>query len=415
MTAAFNVPSRVPGRVSQPLRTPTWKVQTLMKVLARGGDASPEPAQVDEFIKFLWLGDPLADSVIAENATMPAGQGRQLFEQALEKGIDSLSHPPESLVNLFAPLDSVPIWVDRQQLNQGCEVIRRTGWFAELVLRNVSLMGGYLSSAANKPLAFTGQLDKLAPKRLIETGKFWVDVTTPDGLLRQNEGFKSAIRVRMMHATVRHMLNASGRWNQQQWGHPINQADTMATNLLFSFIFMAALRGLGFQFTTPERQAVMHLWRYIGYLLGIDERILPTNEADGARFAYLHYTTFAHHDEDTRALGEALSQVPFAHIGDNPARKWLARAESGYRSAMSRLVLGGENADALGLPDSAWKYAVMGTVPAIFTMETFRRLLPGGTWAATRLGRLIHEELLQSAIVQTRADTGFNAVKSLAR
>ncbi|HAV69047.1 MAG TPA: DUF2236 domain-containing protein, partial [Alcanivorax sp.] len=50
------------------------------------------------------------------------------------------------------------------------------------VLRNLSLMGGYLAAAAAKPLAFTGELDRMANRRLVETGKFWIDVTTPGGL-----------------------------------------------------------------------------------------------------------------------------------------------------------------------------------------------------------------------------------------
>ena len=38
--------------------------------------------------------------------------------------------------------------------------------------------------AAAKPLVFTGALDRMANRRLVETGKFWIDVTTPGGLER---------------------------------------------------------------------------------------------------------------------------------------------------------------------------------------------------------------------------------------
>lgn len=414
MTAAIKFPVGAPSRVSDPFTKDNWRVRLMMRLLTKD-NVRPEPKQLEEFIKYQWMGDPLADAVIETYFSLPAGEGRKMVERALDKGIQNVPDAPESLVNFFEQVESVPLWVNREKLDQGCEVIRRTGWFAELVLRNVSLMGGYLSSAANKPLAFTGQLDKMAPKRLVETGKFWVDVTTPGGMERHSEGFKSAVRVRLMHATVRYMLNKSGKWNHQAWGTPINQADTQATNMLFSHIFLIALRGLGFRFTQEERESVIHLWRYIGFLMGIDERILPADEADSYRLSYLQYATFTNYDDDTRALGTALSNVPYTMVGDSRIKKLLADIEVNYRSGLSRLVLGKENADALGLKDNLWKYVVMGTIPAVFAAETARRRIPGATKAAVKLGRLLHEGLLEQAISQTSADTGFNAVKSLAR
>lgn len=414
MTAAFKIPAGAPSRMSDPFTKDNWQVRLLMKLLARE-DVRPEPKQVEEFTKYQWIGDPLADAVVAMYFRMPAGEGRKLVEEALEKGIDNVANAPDELVQFFRQVESVPLWLNRQKLDEGCEVIRRTGWFAELVLRNVSLMGGYLSSAANKPLAFTGQLDKMAPKRLIETGKFWVDVTTPGGMDRFNEGFKSAVRVRLMHATVRYMLNKSGRWNYQAWGEPINQADTQATNMLFSHIFLIGLRGLGFRFTREERESVIHLWRYVGFLLGIDEKILPADETDSYRMAYLHYATFSDYDDDTRALGESLTKVPYTQVGDSRIKKLLADIEVNYRSGLSRLVLGNKNADALGLPDNFWKYLVLGTVPTVFAAETVRKNVPGATWTAMKLGRLLHEKMLPHAIKVVNADTGFNAVKTLAR
>ena len=104
-----------------------------------------------------------------------------------------------------------------------------------------------------------------------------MDVTTPGGMERDQEGFKSAVRVRLMHSQVRAMLLQSDKWNMA-WGHPLNQWDSMATILEFSVIFLTGLRSLGFIFSKKEREAVVHLWRYVGYLMGVEERILPTCE-----------------------------------------------------------------------------------------------------------------------------------------
>lgn len=44
-----------------------------------------------------------------------------------------------------------------------------------------------------------------------------MDVTTAGGLERYSDGFKSAVRVRMMHAQVRAMLLNSNKWNTAIW------------------------------------------------------------------------------------------------------------------------------------------------------------------------------------------------------
>ncbi|MDP2228340.1 MAG: oxygenase MpaB family protein [Moraxellaceae bacterium] len=415
MTAVAHIDTTIPTRVPDPETRNNWRVRLLARLLTKD-KLTPSPEQLADYLPFLNQGDPLADAVVAMYHDMKPGEGRRLVDQALEHGLASLDNPPEPLRAFFAQVETVPIWLDRDKCNLACDVTRRTGWFAELSLRNVSLMGGYLAAAAAKPLVFTGQLDRMAPRRLVETGKFWVDVTTRDGMLRQNEGFKSAVRVRLMHAQVRLMLNKSGRWDAAAWGHPINQSDSMATILEFSSVFLFGLRAVGFRFTTEEREAVIHLWRYVGYLMGVDERILPASEADSLRALWLQYFTVAESDEDSRALGQALSNVPMQQAGDHPVKKVMARIETGYRSAFTRLVLGNGSGDALGLPKSPlWTAAVLATGPAIFSLETLRRRVPGATLAAVAAGRLLHEKMLPVAIKLEKADTSFTPVRQLSR
>lgn len=415
MTAAARFPHSRPTRIPDPASRQNWKVRALGRLLTPANLHFTDE-QINAYVKYLNLGDPLADAVIALYGELPAGQGRKMVEQALEHGIATVTDAPPALQAFFQQVDEVPAWLDREKCDLACDVTRRTGWFAELCLRNVSLMGGYLVAAAAKPLVFTGQLDRMAPRRLVETGIFWTAVTTRGGMGRYNDGFKSAVRVRLMHAQVRAMLKKSGKWDEPAWGHPINQSDSMATILEFSSIFLMGLRMLGFRFSREEREAVVHLWRYAGYLLGVDERILPANEDDSMRALMLQYLLHGEPDDDTRALGQALNNVPFQYAGDVAWKQVLARIERNYRSAFSRLVLGDASGDALGLPKSlGWKAAVLSTSPLIFSLETLRRNVPGATRAAVALGRLLHEKALPMAIAQQKADTTFTAVKALAR
>ncbi|MCG8671428.1 MAG: DUF2236 domain-containing protein [Pseudomonadales bacterium] len=382
--------------------------------LVYGTDPHPSDRQIQDIKRHMMMGDPLADAVVEMYKSLPAGQGRKLLDQALEQGIDTIPNPPEALVNLFDQLDDEPIWLDRDKLKLACDVSRRVGLSGELVLRNLSLMGGYLGAAAAKPLVFTAQLDQKTSRRLVETGKFWMDVTTHGGLERDQDGFKSAVRVRMMHAQVRAMLVNSDKWNMS-WGYPLNQWDSMATILEFSTIFLTGLRSLGFIFTKKEREAMVHLWRYIGYLMGVEERILPANEADSMRALYHVVATICDADEDSKALGQALANAPFQFADDGWLSQRLADFESTMRIGYTRYILGDDAGDKLGLPKTAAKYFWPAQFPLRFGSELLRLSVPPlNRWIVKNAERNAKEQFPQQ-VTLTQADTSFTPVQRLAR
>lgn len=416
MAARYTLPKSTPQRVPQPDSRLTWKTHLLKHLLQTRTEPYPTQTQLEEFIGFLSKGDPLADGVVAMFQEVGHKKGREMVDRASNLGVANVPDAPPALRAFFEQVEYVPLWVDATRLNQGCDVHRRVGAAAELVLRNVSLMGGYVASAATKPLAFTAQLDKATARRLVETGKYWADVTTRDNLLPFTEGWKTSIHVRLMHAQVRAMLAKSPAWNHEAWGLPINQADTVATNLLFSYIYMHSLRALGFRFTRDERESVMHLWRYAGYLMGVDEKLLPADEADASRVAFLNYLTLADPDEDSRRLAQSLMNASNTVAEQAPwLPGWVKRMEYGYRGSYSRLMLGKRTADYLGLPDTPMKFLVLGTVPVVFGLETLRCNVPGATWAMTRLGeRMIKRGIEQQTQIH-HPDITFTPVAQLSR
>ena len=281
-------------------------------------------------------------------------------------------------------------------------------------MRNLSLMGGYLGAAAAKPLVFTGQLERVTARRLVETSKFWLDVTTRGGLERRAEGFKSTVRVRVMHAQVRAMLLRSGKWDMG-WGYPLNQWDSMVTTLEFSVIFLTGLRALGFLFTRREREAIVHLWRYVGYLIGVDEQILPASEADAMRALYHAVATVGSSDEDSRRLGQSLADVPLQRTVEGFLPRRLARAERTLRAGYSRYVLGDQAGDTLGLPQTATKYLWPAQIPLRLGLELLRMGVPpiGRTLVSHYTARGI--DVFPQEVRATRADTSFTPVEQLAR
>jgi len=275
-------------------------------------------------------------------------------------------------------------------------------------------MGGYLGAAAAKPLVMTGQLDKMTPRRLVETSKFWIDATAHDGMTRYADGFKSAVRVRLMHAQIRAMLLQSDNWDPA-WGHPLNQWDSMGTILEFSSIMLLGLRLLGFLFTRREREAVVHQWRYIGYVMGVDERMLPTSEADSMRALYAVIATAPTPDEDSRALGQALAEVTLQFAGEGVWQQRSARLERILRIGYTRYVLGDKAGDALGLPRTAAKYFWAAQLPLRLTSELARSALPPLNRWMVKQGEKTLQAQFRRRVALTRPNVNFEPVKTLAR
>lgn len=351
------------------------------------------PEEVARYGTYLWAGDPLADHLAAKFHDLGMQKAMPMLNAALAGKMPK--DAPQELKDLITAVETEPRWLDRQMLETGARMTQRSGMLGEYVLSCVSLMGGYRSGAANKPIAFTGQLDYMAPRRLAETAKFSLDVTRSGGLERGAAGYQAAVKVRMMHAHVRLMLDKSPKWRHAEWGLPINQADLVATNTLFSAVYLSGLRVLGLQISDAESAGVMHLWRYVGYLMGVDEALLATTEEDGVRMAWLSGVTQPPADNDSRLLGQALMNVPRARA-ENLIEKAAAEIEVLLRSGLSRIILGDKAGDDLGLPDTPLKYSVALTTPVIFALETVRRIVPGLTNLAVTLGDTMQRRAVES-------------------
>lgn len=352
------------------------------------GDLRATGQQVGWLRRFAQAEDPLADDVVAMVRRLPAGEGRVLFEQALTQGVDSLDDPPPELAAFFRAVDATPYWVDHARLERGARAITRTGLLGLFPLGDMSLMGGYLASRATKSLVGTGAIERTASRRLVETATWWIDVTTPGALRPRAEGYASALRVRLVHAHVRAAMNRRDDWDYAAWDRPVNQVQTAGTLLLFSLVYVLGMQLLGVRYSDRERADILHLWRYVGWLMGVDEELLPAEEEDAWRLLWLLATTEFIPDDDSRRLAAALLES-HADVGRGRgvAGKVLSHVSVRVHSSISRLVLGKANADFLGLPnDPVAQGAVLAAAAANFAAETVRQWVPGATILQERIG-----------------------------
>lgn len=343
-------------------------------------------ALADDYGRSQLRGDPVADAV-ARWMRARGEAARGLFERALARGIASIDDPPEELAALFAEIDRVPEWVDWSRIEHGARTYQRVGPATLFILSAWSLMNGYHCGPAVKPLAFTRQLEAMAPRRLAETGRFITEVTQSGGLQRHARGLEIAVRVRLMHAAVRVQLERAPEWRTRAWGVPINQADMLGTTMEFSLLWLRGAEQMGFHFTDEEREDVLHLWRYVGWLSGVEDALLGWIDsfACGVRVAEMIHLVQPGPDDDSLALAAALRNVPL-QIARSPIEKLSAKWIVRYHDGLTRAFNGDRIADDLRIPNAHWKHSIVPTRVVVRSMERVRRALPGATWLATELG-----------------------------
>lgn len=370
MSSSAATPTRWHG---ERLRDPPGRFRWLGRVLGiRLHETDPDVMRLREG---LLRADPVADDFVAWSAEQPAGLGRRLFERAVEEGLAAVPQAPECLVRWLEPLRTPPAWLDRDALQLACHTAWRVGPAGGTILTAMALMGGYRSAAAVKPLAMTGALDRMVVRRIAETSRFTLDVIQSETMSRFSAGLKSACRVRLMHAKVRRSLARNPRWDERAWGVPINQTDMAATQLEFSAVYLSGLIALGYRFTKNERDAIMHLWRYVGVVMGADDDLLAHDYPTGLRHMFIHGLTNPHADEDSRALAKALHELP-ARVARTRPERALAWAIMRYRNAVSRFTLGHEAIDDIGLPPEPLTPLVPLLSAGRFGLETLRRHVP---------------------------------------
>jgi hypothetical protein len=341
------------------------------------GDPEPSECQWRAIGESLTRGDPPMDRVVDWMVAEGLGQTKQLFDLALERGIGEVPDAPRALRDLFAIIDVRPRWVDPDRLREGARVSGIAGLTGMDVLRDFALVAGYQASAVNRTLILTKALEKGQQRRIAETSKWWVDVTRPGGMERFADGFKSTLQVRLIHALVRRHLRSHPEWDADMYGLPINQGDMQATNLGFSVVYLLAQRALGVIITRAEGRDVMHLWRYIGWLIGVDEAWLCDTERQGRIALYQNALSQAPADESSRLLGAALVDEPLMHF--YPNLRWLrGHWHRAKHLSIARAYLGADAMKSLGMPHRTLPWYPVLTVGPRLLWHALHRVVPGG-------------------------------------
>jgi hypothetical protein len=258
---------------------------------------------------------------------------------------------PEVAVRYFEDTSKLPGWADPWKIAAGARLFTRAGWSIGGALFCSSLPQAYASAHGARVLVQTQGMTKHVNQRIFETAQFLFDAIDEGALAPGGRGIRSAQRVRLMHAGIRHLLRArkDPPWDSARLGVPVNQEDLVGTLMTFSVIPLEALALLGEQVSPSDAEAWIHTWNVVGALLGIRPELFPNTVADGTQLKLLVQSRQWGSSEDGRLLTRALVRMMQVYL-PLPARALPV--------AMIRRLCGDRCAEILGLPTSLWRYGI---------------------------------------------------------
>jgi hypothetical protein len=269
-----------------------------------GADVTLADELAEAMGRSLDAGDRLGDAWYADARSRGSvRQAREEFNTALEYGVDAVTNPSPSLIALFDQIGTEPDWLDWDLFDRGARVFRRYG--KELYpYFGMATFSGYRTPSVTKPLILTGAYTgNSALNRFWETCKHWTDTSEPDGMRRGNPGYLTSLRVRLLHCMIRSRIVGHSEWDRPRFGVPISQFNMFSTLMAGSVIAGQDLKRLGYRTTDDDIVALMHMQRYIGYVMGVEPPWYPESIDDGYRaMRLIALAQRTQDDADSRSL-----------------------------------------------------------------------------------------------------------------
>lgn len=332
----------------------------------------------DRYIAHTLIGDPDADALVGELSTLDPEQAYRFLQAGMDEEEDVLRDAPPLVQSFFQDLKTPPEWVDLDAFGPGIRAFHRN---ANLVL--AGMLGGVLvegfSTNISKSFFITGRLRDQGVRRLQQNNRHMIELFFPGGLTRQGDGWKLSVRIRLVHAQVRHLLANSEDWEQEAWGVPLSAAHVGFAITAFSARLIKHMRSLGADFDREERASFMQVWRYSGHLMGIPDTILYEREEDALELFRIGVLCEPTPSIESIALANSLvNSAPLvAGITSPDERSELAT----YVYHVSRALIGKKLATQLEYPPAPRLVTSFGVLASFRWKQRYdtlvRRLFPG--------------------------------------
>ncbi len=306
-----------------------------------------DPERAQNYIAHTVIGDPEADGLMEELAPLGQTELGRLIRTGMEGDERALRDAPAVLREFFESCSTPPDWLDLPGHFPGIRMFHRNARLMLGAMVAGTLVEGFATNIA-KSFFITGKIRDQGIRRLRQNNRHMMEIFLPGGMDRDGDGWKLSVRIRLVHAMVRRLLDASDDWDHEAWGTPVSAAHTGFAITAFSARSLIHLKRLGAKFDDEERASFMQVWRYSGHLMGIPETILFRDESDALETFKVGLACEPEAELESVSLSNALvnSSPLIAGVTEPVARRKLAH----YVFRISRALIGPDVAEQLMFP-----------------------------------------------------------------
>jgi hypothetical protein len=321
-----------------------------------------------------WVWDEEADPLVAsllDRGDVPEVnrllRGWKRNDQPLPDGL------PADLRAFMEQARQLPSWADPGKLEAAARFTKTRGLYLNL-LNGVG--GGMLSTAIVKEARSVyyskggaDMEDRVAKTSMLGFAVGSLDAYRPGGTCAVQ-----AVKTRLVHAAVRHLLPQSPDWTGDV---PISQNDILVTWHTLPTFAMRKMREWKVPIKPADSAAYLHVWQVTAHLLGVrDEYVPATWDAANAQSDQVVPPAMA----PTRE-GVELTDILLGQLAEQTSPASISRP---LCNALARYLVGDQVADWDGIPrEPLWGPAVALAWPALVA---FREgllplpLVPEGAW-----------------------------------
>ena len=308
-----------------------------------------DSALAEAYIRHTTMGDPLADRVVDELAArVDPEQVHYVIGAALDRYDRLPDDAPDSLRDLIAAVSVVPEWFDRNLAMAGTRAFFRDAESVLSALAMASLVEGF-STLISKSFRIRSRIATNGVRRLKQNMLQLVEQFMPGGLEPGGDGWKLSLRIRLVHAQSRKLIReASDEWDAEVYGMPLSAAHMLLGAAAFSGRLMHHVDRIGGNFSTREREAYVHVWRWTGLIMGIPGSIMFHDEASARRTFEIGALCEPPPDEDAIIMANSIiNSTPLILGYRNPADR---RAQARLFFQGSRELIGDDLANRFQFP-----------------------------------------------------------------
>ncbi|MFJ8648567.1 oxygenase MpaB family protein [Streptomyces sp. NPDC093546] len=354
--------------MASPARARTlWTWSPSGSVAGSGAGTDPEWVWDEE-------ADPLLAAVIDRGDVPKVNQLLRSWtrnDQPLPDGL------PPDLRDFMERARRLPPWAEQSKLDAGARFTKKKGIYTgALYGLGSGLMSTAIPREARAVYYSKGGADM--KDRVAKTAKLGYDVGDLDAYRPSGSMIVTAVKTRLVHAAVRHLLPKSPGWSQTSGGQtiPISQADLMVTWHSLPTFVMRKLLEWKVPVSRSESDGFLHVWQVTAHMLGIlDEYIPATWDEANAQSKHVLDPVLGHTAEGAELADVLLDIV--AELDAGLTRPLI--------NAFSRYTVGDRIGDLIGLDREPFWQPLIGAAWPL--LVAFREgliplpLVPEAAWA----------------------------------